>query len=390
MTEQNKIKNVAIFSGGNEGDGTYTILASELGKSLAENGFTIVNGGGPGLMDIVAKGAFEKGGKVIGVHFEYEGRTPSKYNTETITYKELFPRQQKIISLADAFVVLPGGLGTLYELVEVMAKKYLNEIGESVPIILISKEFWDPFIKLADFQKKRGFIGEKVMNSFKIVDTIDELLMELKENTYIEQIIKQKERWNARASKWDTDIKSVDHYANFEDGYQKFLNLEQEILANMKSVEVAIDLGCGTGQTTSLLIGKAKKIYILDIAEEMLRETQKKVPDAISLCASATSIPLPDKSVDLAISRGIVVSHLPQNLTDSFFNELGRIVRPGGKVIFDYLSNQDTASYQNQSPKIPFTKKEVTTLLEAQDFSNVVFDGEESNRVVRVSADKIK
>jgi ubiquinone/menaquinone biosynthesis C-methylase UbiE len=213
--------------------------------------------------------------------------------------------------------------------------------------------------------------------------------MELKQKPEIEQIEKQKERWNSRAGKWDADIQSADHYANFEDGYQKFLILEKEILSNMKPVEAAIDLGCGTGQTTALLKGKAEKIYILDIAEEMLKETQKKVPEAIPLCASVTSVPLPDKSVDLAISRGIVLSHLPASLTGTFFSELGRIVRMDGKVIFDYLSNPDTASYQNQSPKIPFTMKEVTDSLEAQGFGNITFDGEESNRVVRVSADKI-
>jgi uncharacterized protein (TIGR00730 family) len=188
MSSSNQIKNVVIFSGGTEGDGAYVTLANELGKSLAKNGFTVVNGGGPGLMDIVAKGAFEEGGKVIGVHFEFEGRTPSKYNTETLKYKELFPRQQKVISLADAFVVLPGGLGTLYELVEVIAKKYLSEIGSDVPVILISEEFWDPFLKLTDLQKKRKFIGEKVINSFKVVNTIDEVLMELKQKPEIEQM----------------------------------------------------------------------------------------------------------------------------------------------------------------------------------------------------------
>lgn len=388
MSASGQIKNVVIFSGGNEGDGTYITLASELGITLARNNFTVVNGGGPGLMDVVAKGAFEEGGKVIGVHFEYEGRMPSKYNTETLKYKELFPRQQKVISLADAFVVLPGGLGTLYELVEVMAKKYLTEISADVPILLLSKEFWNPFVRLTDLQKKRKFIGEKVINSFKVVDTIDEILTELKQKPQSEQIEKQKERWNTRANKWDTDIKSADHYANFEDGYEKFLDLEEKILENMKPVATAIDLGCGTGQTTSLLVGKAEKIYILDIAEEMLKKAKKKVPQAIPLCASVTEVPLPDKSVDIAISRGIVVSHLPESITGKFFSELGRMVKPAGKVIFDYLSNPDTASYQNQSPKIPFTKKEIVSLLEAQGFSNVMFDGEENNRVVRVSADK--
>lgn len=389
MSSSNQIKNVVIFSGSSEGDGAYVSLAKDLGRSLAVNGFTLVNGGGPGLMDTVAKSAFEQGGKVIGVHFEHEGRNPSKYNTETLKYKELFPRQQKIISLADAFVVLPGGLGTLYELVEVLVKKYLLEIGTAVPVLLLSEEFWRPFMEMAKLQEKRKFIGEKVMSSFKIVDSVDEVLMELKQNPETQQVEKQRERWNGRAGKWDDEIKSSSHYANFEDGYQKFLDLETRILADMHHVKTAIDLGCGTGQTSALLVGKVGEIYILDIAEEMLKEAQKKVPQAIPLCAPVTSIPLPDKSVDLAISRGIVLSHLPENLTANFFSELGRIVRSGGKIIFDYLSNPDTASYKNESPKIPFTMKNINESLEAQGFINIIFDGEAKNRVVRVSADKI-
>lgn len=170
-------KKVAVFSASNEGTGEYIELAESLGKALTQNNFTTVNGGGPGLMELVARGAHREGGEVVGIHFEHEGRQPSKHNTETISYKELQPRQQKIISLADAFVVLPGGLGTAFELLEVLAKKHLGE--KKVPIILVSHEFWDDLLKMMEKQIKRGFMSEKFLENFKIVDSAEEVVGEL-------------------------------------------------------------------------------------------------------------------------------------------------------------------------------------------------------------------
>lgn len=171
---------IAIFSGSSEGTGEYIELTEKLGSELAKNNFIVVNGGGPGLMEVVAKSAFENGGEVIGVHFEFEGRNPSKHNTETISYTDLYPRQQKIISLADAFVVLPGGIGTVFELLEILAKKHLNEMRRKTPIILVSIEFWSGIIQMMETQVEMGFMKKEMFENFKIVDSAEEVLSELK------------------------------------------------------------------------------------------------------------------------------------------------------------------------------------------------------------------
>lgn len=175
-----KNKKIAIFSGSSEGTGEYVELTKTLGQKLAENSFTIVNGGGPGLMEVVAKSAHENGGEVVGIHFEFEGRVQSKYNTETISFTELYPRQQKIISMADAFVVLPGGIGTIFELIEVVAKKHLQEINEKIPIILVSREFWNSVLQMMRMQIDKGFIKKEMLENLKIVDSAEEVLLELK------------------------------------------------------------------------------------------------------------------------------------------------------------------------------------------------------------------
>ena len=197
----------------------------------------------------------------------------------------------------------------------------------------------------------------------------------------------QKDRWNSRAATWDNDLTNPDHYANFENGYQKFLDFEAKELSGIKG-EVGIDLGCGTGIASVPLAEKVKKIYLLDLAENMLDEARKKVPQGIPLHHQVTKIPLPDRSVDIAVSRGILVSHLPAPLVPQFFNELRRIMRVGGKVIFDFFCNETTANYTAASPKNTFTLEQMTQELKNASFCWTKFDGTNDNRVVRVSAIK--
>ncbi|MCX6713509.1 MAG: TIGR00730 family Rossman fold protein [Candidatus Vogelbacteria bacterium] len=177
--EDKLIKNSVIFSGSKDGDGAYLNLAYELGEKLASNGFTVVNGGGPGLMDKVAKGAFENGGKVVGVHWQIDGRELSRFNTETLTFSELRPRQNKLLSLADAYIALPGGIGTVFELYEILVKKYLGEIEKDTPIFLLGKDFWENFVLLAEKQITRGFVEESFKEYFTVVDSVAEVLFDL-------------------------------------------------------------------------------------------------------------------------------------------------------------------------------------------------------------------
>lgn len=172
-------KKVAIFSGSSEGTGEYVELTKKLGQKLAENNFAIVNGGGPGLMEVIAKSVYENGGEVIGIHYEFEGRNPSKYNSETISFGELNARQQKIISLADAFIVLPGGLGTIFELIEVLAKKYVQEIDKNIPIILVSRKYWINILEMFETQIENGFMKKEILESFCVMESAEEIIAKL-------------------------------------------------------------------------------------------------------------------------------------------------------------------------------------------------------------------
>ncbi len=123
-------------------------LAETLGRLLAENGFTLANGGYGGAMLAAAKGAATAGGTVIGVTCTaFKRGRANEYVTEEISTSCLSERLAKLIELGDAFVVLPGGTGTLLELADVWEHKNKGFADADKPIILIGA-FWAPLIAM--------------------------------------------------------------------------------------------------------------------------------------------------------------------------------------------------------------------------------------------------
>jgi len=136
-------KTVTIFgtSKAREGDSAY-MLAYETGRLLAQAGFTIANGGYGGTMLAAAKGASEAGGEVIGVTCSaFKNSRPNKYISREVNTASLDERLDKLIQLGQAYVVLPGGTGTLLELAMVWELKNKGFFKTDKPIILLG-EFW--------------------------------------------------------------------------------------------------------------------------------------------------------------------------------------------------------------------------------------------------------
>ena len=140
-------KTVTIFgtSKAVEGDSAYE-LAYETGRLLAQAGFTIANGGYGGTMLAAAKGASEAGGEVIGVTCTaFKNSRPNKYITREVGTASLDERLDRLIQLGQAYVVLPGGTGTLLELAKVWELKNKGFLKIDKPIILLG-EFWKPLV----------------------------------------------------------------------------------------------------------------------------------------------------------------------------------------------------------------------------------------------------
>jgi hypothetical protein len=142
-------KTITIFGTANAkfGEPAYE-LAYQTGKLLAEAGFTIANGGYGGTMLAASKGAAEAGGKTIGVTCSaFKGSTANEYITREIVTKSLDERLDTLIKLGQAYVLLPGGTGTLLELAKVWELKNKGFIEADKPIILVGG-FWKPLVDL--------------------------------------------------------------------------------------------------------------------------------------------------------------------------------------------------------------------------------------------------
>ena len=138
---------VAIFGTGRarEGEPAYE-LAYETGKLLAQAGFAIANGGYGGTMLAAAKGAAEAGGEVIGVTCSaFKNSKANKYISREVVTSSLDERLDTLIQLGQAYVVLPGGTGTLLELAKVWELKNKGFLKEEKPIILLGG-FWKPLV----------------------------------------------------------------------------------------------------------------------------------------------------------------------------------------------------------------------------------------------------
>ncbi len=175
---------VSIFgSARSEPGDEYYETAIQLAKSLTNEGYGIITGGGPGIMEAANKGAQTNDGKSVGLNidlpFEQE---PNKYidSNKLINFDYFFVRKVMFVKYAQGFIVLPGGLGTMDELFEAMTLIQTKKIGK-FPIILVSSDFWSGLIdwlKEAMLEKTQN-ISEEDMFLFKLVDTVDDAVKEI-------------------------------------------------------------------------------------------------------------------------------------------------------------------------------------------------------------------
>jgi uncharacterized protein (TIGR00730 family) len=127
-------------------------LARELGRRLAAAGFTVMTGGGPGIMEAANRGAREAGGRSVGCNIELPlEQQPNPYLDKMLTFRYFFVRKVMLVKYSYAFLALPGGFGTLDELFEIATLVQTRKVGD-FPIILMGREYWAPMM---DFLRDR-------------------------------------------------------------------------------------------------------------------------------------------------------------------------------------------------------------------------------------------
>lgn len=159
-----------------EGDKYYD-SARQLGFKLAKKGFTIVTGGGPGIMEAANRGAFEAGGNSIGLNIKLpKEQKPNPYLTLTLNFNYFFARKVMLVKYATGFVLFPGGYGTLDEIFETLTLIQTKKL-KPFPVIFFGSDYWDGLLQwLKSKVVANNYIDEEDLNIFKIMDNIDEVV----------------------------------------------------------------------------------------------------------------------------------------------------------------------------------------------------------------------
>ena len=157
-------------------------IAREVGKRVSEMGFTVMTGGGPGLMEAANRGAFEAGGLSVGCNIELPlEQAPNRYLDRWVTFHYFFVRKVLLFKYSYAFVVLPGGLGTLDELTEALTLIQTGKI-HNFPVVLVGSTYWQPFIQLLREMIVHGAIDQTDLDLLKVTDDLDEAMAHLQEH----------------------------------------------------------------------------------------------------------------------------------------------------------------------------------------------------------------
>ena len=158
----------------------YYSLAEKIAYELTQNGYGVITGGGPGIMEAANKGAQRGEGKSVGLNivlpFE-QSSNPYIDNDKLINFDYFFVRKVMFVKYAQGFIVLPGGVGTLDELFEAITLIQTKKIGK-FPIVLVGKSFWSgliDWIKETMLAKEKN-ISTEDLDLFSVVDTSEEAL----------------------------------------------------------------------------------------------------------------------------------------------------------------------------------------------------------------------
>lgn len=152
----------------------YYELSRKAGEVFAKAGFTVLTGGGPGAMEAGNKGAFEAGGKTYGLNIILpHEQEPNPYVDDSIEFNYFFVRKTMLVKYSCAYIVMPGGLGTLDELFEAATLIQCHKIGP-FPLILIGSEFWKGLRDFVGFMAEKGVFSPEEIGFSKIVDTPEE------------------------------------------------------------------------------------------------------------------------------------------------------------------------------------------------------------------------
>ncbi len=164
----------------------YYQMAEKLGQLLAQNGFSVITGGGPGIMEAANKGAAEAGGQSVGMNIKLPfEQKPNPYANLQLDYKYFFIRKVMFVKYAVAYVIMPGGYGTMDEFFEALTLIQTKRV-RSFPVILMGREYWQGLLNwLQDSMLQKEMILPFDVEMIQIIDEPEEVVKHIKKYVII-------------------------------------------------------------------------------------------------------------------------------------------------------------------------------------------------------------
>lgn len=159
-------------------DNEYYKLARSIAGKLAKNSYTVITGGGPGIMEAANRGAFESHGRSIGLNIELpRGQSSNPYVTQEMSFYYFFTRKVMLSFSAEAYLFFPGGFGTMDEFFEILNLVQSEKI-EKVPLILVGSAYWNHFQSLFQeiLSKEFKTVSPEDLKLYRIIDDEDEIV----------------------------------------------------------------------------------------------------------------------------------------------------------------------------------------------------------------------
>jgi uncharacterized protein (TIGR00730 family) len=164
----------------------YYQLAREVGARVATLGFTVMTGGGPGIMEAANRGAKDVGGFSVGCNIELPAEQKlNPYLDRSVTFRHFFVRKVMLVKYSYAFVIMPGGLGTMDEFFEAAVLIQTRKI-QSFPIVLMDKSYWEPLVALLKEMVRSGTIDESDLHLCLFTDSVDEATAHIEKHAVVE------------------------------------------------------------------------------------------------------------------------------------------------------------------------------------------------------------
>ena len=180
-------------------DHPFYSLARQIGSGLSQLGFTVMTGGGPGIMEAANRGAHESGGRSVGCNIRLpEEQEPNPYLDRHVTLNHFFVRKVLLIKYSYAFIAMPGGFGTMDEIFEALTLIQTRKISQ-FPIVLFGKNYWKRLVQLLSRMVQAKTIDPADLRFLLITDSVEEAMQHIQRHA-IEQFGLQRHKVRLRRS----------------------------------------------------------------------------------------------------------------------------------------------------------------------------------------------